>query len=512
MKVRLRHTVIAAILVGVGLAYTGPAASAVTAGSPHALLARARIEPPPAPVTWWNAGDSYASGEGTSGAAGYCQQSDKAFGPKTVAILTQQRSWNIPSPVFSACTGHTAMDQQLSKEQQRNLNIRPTCKAPDSKIDTRPAGNTPDDKQSLQTWAKAQPGWPVNDNKFDVITMSFGGNDICFSETIIGCLGAISAASGIQGGVDTFLRFVQVLPSDGRCEVTLPDMEARVDALFAGGITRLTENGGAASLPDLWALTEKDYLAPNGVLVVVGYPRLFTPSSTWGAWRGGRCNSVAAADADMLGTVAEYLDQKMAAAVAGLDAGRGRIKYVSRLALFDANGSYHALCGKGVEWLNTELLFLRDGSLRKERGFHPNDLGHSATAEQVAGVVADTEAAQAAANAPQATSPPADATPVPVIPIESGDQTFEVGSRFTGRCTIAWPTAPSIGIDSISMTTTCDDQPPQFLFVRIVYGDPNLAVSPNHATMDVQGTVIDIVRNQLGFTTLVIQADQVTVV
>jgi hypothetical protein len=447
-------------------------------------------------------GDSYASGEGTSGASGHCQQSDKAFGPKAVALLQAQKSVSVED-VFSACTGSISMDHFLSKSRQRTLGIQPPCKEAGSKIESRPQGAVPADIQSLSGWGKSKTNWPSS-GRFDVITLSSGGNDVCFSDIVVDCLGVTGESIG------SYVDLVKSMSPSGRCTVTEEQLQQRIESLFATGIPKLFPNGQTnVGLASLWEELVDKYLRTDGVLIVVGYPRLFTPPSQWGAWRGDRCNTVYKDDVEMLGRMTEALDLRMKAEVAKIDAGREKIRYVSRLELFDDGGNFHALCSNGVEWLNTVFLMLRDGTLRKERGLHPNDLGHTATAERVAGEVWNA-VGQRFTPTPE-TAPPTvlnlEPTPAPVPPpnptISSGEQTYEVGSQFAAQCTVAWPTAPQIGTNSIQMRTSCADVASQFLFVDVVYGDPNLPVSPSNSTMYIQGKVADIVRSELGFTILV---------
>ena len=97
------------------------------------------------------------------------------------------------------------------------------------------------------------------------------------------------------------------------------------------------------------------------------------------------------------------------------------------------------------------------------------------------------------------------------VPPKKPIQPLAIGSPFADTCVVAYPTAPQIGVDSIQMTTTCKGQPPKYLFVEILYGDPQLAVSPTHPTIHVKGSVVDIVTSRYGYTTLVVQADTVTV-
>jgi hypothetical protein len=181
-----------------------------------------------------------------------------------------------------------------------------------------------------------------------------------------------------------------------------------------------------------------------------------------------------------------------------------RVRYASRLAVFDDGGSYHSLCGRGVEWINTVFVFLRTTG-RKENGFHPNDLGHLATAEHAAAVVEDFLGVRPV----PVTSPPTQATTPPTI--DSGASKYAVGESFQGTCTVAWPTAPSRGRDNIQMRMTCPGVPSQFLFVDVIYGDPDLPVTPSRSTVRISGEIEDISRNELGFTVLVVNANRATV-
>jgi hypothetical protein len=506
--------VVASLLVG-------PIASRTTSTAATSVV-------PPTTLTWWNTGDSYAAGEGLPGAAGQCQQSPKAFGPKAIEILTTQRQWSISEAPFSACTGDVSLDQFMSRSDRKRLTIQPACKGTKLDVGDRLPNESPTNDQSLTDWAASQAGW-TGDGRFDVITLSMGGNDFCFADIVKGCVGITPDATGWVGRTASYLELANSLDPQGRCEITKDELRARIDALVdggQGGISKLTADGSSnVGLPSLWRKLIDDHLAKDGTLVVAGYPRLITPSKTWGSWRGDRCNTIQKADADMLGDAAEYLDQKLAAAVSNMSTG-GNLRYVSRLNLFDSGSNYHSLCAKGPEWINTIFLSARDGTLRVDRAFHPNQLGHTATAEIVAGEVEQHQQTVAARNQP-VTAPPttlqstiaavaelpttADGTRVAAPKVESGEQTYEIGSPFAAECTIAWPTAPSIGRNSIEMRTFCPSVPQQFLFVDIAYGDPELPVSPSRATMNVKGEVVDIVRNELGFTVLVVIASDIEV-
>jgi hypothetical protein len=509
-----------AIIVAIFL--VGPIASRTTSA------ADAINAVPPTALTWWNTGDSYAAGEGLPGAAGQCQQSPKAFGPKAIEILTTQRQWSISQAPFSACTGDVALDQFMSRSYRKRLTIQPACQGTKPGVGDRLPNESPTNDQSLADWAASQAGWTDN-GRFDVITLSMGGNDFCFADIVTGCAGVTPDATSWPGQTASYLELIGSLDPQGRCEITEDELRVRIDALVdggQGGIPKLTADGPTnVGLPSLWRKLIDEHLAKDGTLVVAGYPRLITPSKTWGSWRGDRCNTIQKADADMLGDAAEYLDQKLATAVSNMSIG-GNLRYVSRLKLFDSGSNYHSLCAKGPEWINTIFLSARDGTMRVERAFHPNQLGHTATAEIVAGEVEQHQQTVTARNQPVTAPPTTSQSTIAAVAdlpttvggtqaaapkVGSGEQTYEIGSPFAAQCTIAWPTAPSIGRNSIEMRTFCPSVPQQFLFVDIAYGDPELPVSPSRATMNVKGEVVDIVRNELGFTVLVVIASDIKV-
>lgn len=411
-------------------------AAGVSAGAAPIQL---QLKAPDGKVSWLSAGDSYASGEGASGAAGECQRTTAAWGPRTARIMREQRAWTVEPDDFTACTG--AKTAQVPKPKQ----------------------------------------------PYDVITLSTGGNDIDFSGTIKDCLAT----------PDTTGQWIDVIEGanpDGRCQVTESELRRRIDNALTG----------SSGLVAFWRKTAQESLTQKGVLLVAGYPRVATPSSDWGAWRGERCNTIHRDDADMLGRAAEYFDRRMKEEIDILRGSGLRIEYASRLAVFDAGGDYHSLCARGVEWLNTIFLFLRTTG-RVENGFHPNDLGHLATAEHAAALVEQALGVRP----PAPTTVPTRSTAQPTI--SSGQSTYKVGSTFQGTCTVAWPTAPARGRNNIQMRMTCPGVPDQFLFVDVIYGDPDLPVSPSRSTVQIRGKIADISRSEYGFTVLVVQADRATV-
>jgi hypothetical protein len=87
-----------------------------------------------------------------------------------------------------------------------------------------------------------------------------------------------------------------------------------------------------------------------------------------------------------------------------------------------------------------------------------------------------------------------------------------VGAHFDSQCVVAWPTAPVTTPTTIQMTMSCDAVPEsEFLFTHVIYGDPNLPVSPDHAQAHVVGTIVDITTSAYGYRELVVQASTVQV-
>lgn len=450
-------------------------AAAPAAQAPSAAVRAAAA--PSEPVSWLSTGDSYSSGEGITGAGAYggtdyCAQSKRAYGPRAAELLRTQRSWRIGSTAFSACTGLLFGDWYNA--------------------------STPD-RGSLLDWTNAQ----TRTRRFDVATFSFGGNDIGFAPLLFACL-------GIPEGIPTSWEKIDRV-INRQCRNSEAELTARVDALMAGTpavpkANLFGEGGTKLSVPDFYAKFANTHLDDDGVLVVVGYPDLFAPSGSWGNWRGGRCNMFSAADADMLARVNDYLGLRLQEAISQAESklqGNRVIRYVSRDNLY-AGAPNHSLCGEATEWMNGITLGFWDGSGRPMHSFHPNDLGHAATAEAVATLV---EAELGEPDAAPVTQQPQQ--PVQKAPIEDPAADFDVGDPFADRCQVAWPTAPTYTTTSIIMTMRCMKQPQQYLFVQVSYPDPNLPVNPSTGYMQVRGQIVDASRSAYGFRQLIVQADEV---
>lgn len=344
------------------------ASATVFALQPEPASSMPRQEATPV-LSWHNAGDSYSSGEGVSGNEGDCAQSNDAYGPKAVTLLGQQ-GWEPEVGAFTACTGHLVEDF---------LNRRPDSA-----------------KGSLSEWAVEQ---GLAGGRSDVLTMSFGGNDIGFSEIIKDCL---PQSDWVIGGL-------------GGCDTSEDELRARVDALLApterctggrGGERRdssfswecdlLIDDRGTStpsddrrgSIVDFYRFLVDEHLTARGHLYVVGYPALFAPTDEWSSWNVFSCAGIRQGDAQKLTRVARHLDTTLREAVEIADDDAGRITYISRYDLFRDGG--HELCGRGEDWLNGISKNRGSGvqRARYETSFHPNKAGHTPVAEMIAELVA----------------------------------------------------------------------------------------------------------------------------
>ncbi len=391
------------------------ACSALALGSVE-RSAGAVSDAPSSPVSWQSAGDSYSSGEGVFGNVGDCAQSDRAYGPLTADAL-RSRGWDISSETFTACTGHLVEDY----------------------FDERPDA---DGKASLWEWGRQQGG----PDRVDVITMSFGGNDIGFADQIVDCLPV----------PDSWVGYIPIPPTllsnFTGCDTSQREMEARIDALLdppklGCASSRRTGNidfecdldigERRGSIIDFYYDIVTQRLTADGQLYVVGYPRIFAPVDQWPGWVKVSCQGVLRGDTEKLGRIADHFNAKLIEAVgrANQALGTDRVHFVDRLSLY-ADGA-HELCGTGVDWLNGVAFDRGDGSdRRKETSFHPNAAGHEAVATRLADLVAATF------TGPQVISP--DRRSGSTLVDCDAEVSDDIGEAIFARCSGDWATGQAV--------------------------------------------------------------------
>jgi len=121
--------------------------------------------------------------------------------------------------------------------------------------------------------------------------------------------------------------------------------------------------------------------------------------------------------------------------------------------------------------------------------------------------------APAATQAPPPAPAPATTTkaPPPAPATTSQAAAFGIGTNYSGKCYVAWPTAPVTTSTTIQMTMSCSGIPSQYALVLIVYGDPSLQVTPSTGSMTVTGVVQDFEQSQMGMTVPIIMATNITI-
>lgn len=341
------------------------------AASPAMALATSRAAAAAIPQLRWLAmGDSYAAGEGTTGAGnsdwsgpgtrdhdGTCQRSNHAWAPLAYRRLNAGRTVHIAAFNFVACTGAVILgDGNQLTDQLREAGI---------------AAN----QQTA---------------RYDLITLSFGGNDLGFAEIVESCLGSLSGSlvDLHEGpfGIPPFGRPPKCLLGDDYYRQQLAIVRDHLSGLFT-------------------VLEQK--IAPGGHIVVLGYPLGIADPSRWtlaridpNASSGAAvpnlavCNGILSIDAGRLRKLGVDLNQAVATATASFS----NIHFLNPAGGFEG----HLLCSGGEEWINGyATLFDPTGTskfppkscplpgnrCRTYRSFHPNDGGYQYEAGQVGDLI-----------------------------------------------------------------------------------------------------------------------------
>ena len=379
-------------------------------------------------ITWQSAGDSFSSGTGTPGAAGDCRHSTGAYGP-VAARIVRDSGWKISSETFTACHGHLVEDFFNGRQGPRN--------------------------GSLWDWGREQGG----PERVDVLTMSFGGNDIGFADVMRDCTLAPDSWREATPGL---LNPLAAVGWSG-CDVSKDELKARIDALLdpprrdcTGTRVEQTDSydcdldigSRRGSIIDFYYDIAQDRLTERGHLYVIGYPQLFAPIDEGRWYQKAHCAGVGRGDTEKLASVALHLDYKLQEAVDRANEVLGdRIKYLNLRRLYRAG--QHELCGSNSDWLNG-VVVERDGvSADFEESFHPNADGHRHTADLLARRVL-----QDLNNRPP---PPTTTTVATLVTAVPASATVPLPPPTT---TTTAPPTPPIGSTGESNTDTATTTPP----------------------------------------------------
>jgi lysophospholipase L1-like esterase len=170
--------------------------------------------------------------------------------------------------------------------------------------------------------------------RFDLATIVVGGNDVGFAKVLFDCVGVSDLTPG--------------------CAVTADDLRARAHSL-------------APKLEHAFRAVAQS-LASNGVLVVVSYPQLFEPPTTWATPTNQLCDGLRSADVITLRAAVDAFDAELAHAASAVGA-----------RFLDVRPTFvgHGRCGNDVPWLHGLSVGLIARRTPFAGTFHPNDAGQA---------------------------------------------------------------------------------------------------------------------------------------
>lgn len=267
------------------------------------------------PESYLAIGDSYSSGEGTGDSEGECGRSPSAYPELVAANLTDSGGLQ-GSGVDDGSTGAPFVFEACSGAEVADV---------DAQLDA------------------------LDGRRFDLMTLTVGGNDVGFAEVLVDCVGADDLVGAI----------VELDPGrlvDRGCGFDEAEMRSRTSAV-------------EGELRALYKRIVSEHLTDGGTLLVLGYPQLFEDPAQWEPSEGGRCDGISIADVDLLRSGTESLNGAIENAATSVD----RVTYVDQVGPFEGHGRCSA-----DPWLNGFKV-----RPRVLASFHPNEAGHRSSADAV---------------------------------------------------------------------------------------------------------------------------------
>ncbi len=330
-------------------------------------------------ISWLAAGDSYSSGQGLPYAAGQCAQG-------TALGSNQPGAWPIE-----------AADSLAKSGQIRLLPGSPAmvaCTGASWNEFSSPVGSLP-------------PEWAHPDPTYDLVTFTFGGDDVGFRSVLEQCLG-LSPAGLVSGATDVLGNSLG--PAAALYQwahdpmVHCPSESAlrqKIRSVFddpKSGYRRFLERVANTAV------------TTGGNVVVLGYPDIVEDPTLWPPIDKtlGLCQGIRPADALELRRLAGDLNSTIASIVKAVESEPSQQRNDVTFTYVDVNtgdpsqgipysdpnlfepssGPRHNLCG-AKEWINGITLslsgqgFIGDAKDIFNHSFHPNQPGNDAMARLV---------------------------------------------------------------------------------------------------------------------------------
>jgi len=354
---------------------------AVAAPSRPSVVAAAA---PSHPIRWLAVGDSYSAGEGLPDVSEQtCQRADRQGGHASAAWA------QVAFERLSASGGGVGVDVANDAANRRGFDFEACTGAVTEDLFNNAGGK--------QEWSLQGNG------QFDLVSFSFGGNNVGFDTTVYQCLGlsvqgAEAAVTGatlstlaggnpVAGAVSSWLAHAGCPPES--------DLRAAIDRLAGSG-----NDVKGRQLPnyvDFLRRISNTVVNPGGNIVVTGYPNLVEDPQFWPNINKviGTCQGIRERDALTLRSAAGYLNQTIGSAVATVneehpngvsltfvDVNTGQpdhgVPYGDSNLYEPNSGDRHALCAR-APWLNGfATTGIGGGTIRVARSFHPTQDGQDA--------------------------------------------------------------------------------------------------------------------------------------
>jgi hypothetical protein len=295
-------------------------------------------------ITWLAAGDSYSSGAGLANTTSLCDQADsnpdsEAYASHAYRDL-EAAIPGLEEPSFVACSGATSSD---------------FLRLPD---------------------ANGHPEWNSDMGRFDLITFTFGGDDVDFADILTQCVAGqlkpiFPSDPGHRCPSDTDVRDLIALKLGKPYQTFLAKVANK--AVVRGGNIVVLGYPDEIELPRLWPTL----LRHVGVCDGIG-----TTDATQIRGDAGDVNASIENDVNVVN--AEHpngVTLTFLAVNSGSDPGPVTIPSNDPNLFEPSQGARHNLCGSGASWLNG--LVIRD----IHKSFHPSELGNAAEGRLLAQLI-----------------------------------------------------------------------------------------------------------------------------